>query len=72
MEFRTVEYRWLDDVNEEWYQADVHIGDGSIRFDDKWDGYDERVFFYFENSLEFELAKHGTLNGAEFVVREVQ
>jgi len=66
---KTIAYKWFDDDTE--YTADVFIGDGTQVLDDRYE-FDERVFFYFHDNLEFQRAKYGKADGVEFrVIGEV-
>lgn len=71
MEIRSVEYRWTDDIDHT-YMADVVVGDGTIVYDDKYEGYDARIFFYFEDEEEFESYFEGGDNVDEFVILRVE
>ena len=71
MEIRTIEYRWTDDIDHT-YTADVVVGDGTIVYDDKYEGYDERIFFYFEDDNEFQNYFEGGVSVDEFVILRVE
>jgi hypothetical protein len=71
MDIRTVEYRWTDDADHT-YWADVVVGDGTVVFDDKYDAYDARIFFYFEDDEEFQNYFEGGSSVDEFVILRVE
>ena len=48
----------------------VAIGDGSVAFDENYP-FDPRVYFYFENQEQFELAKTGIVEDINFQILEV-
>lgn len=54
MDIREIEYIWNDEKTRT-HTADVVVGDGTKRYDENFDDYDDRIFFYFENEEEFQL-----------------
>jgi hypothetical protein len=69
--FKTITFHWNESPTEV-ESADVVLGDGSEYFDDKYEEYDERIFFYFHDEQELELAKTGNADGIPFTVLEVE
>ena len=70
MDIRTIEYRWNDDMSH--HIGDVVVGDGTIIYDADYDEYDDRIFFYFQDEEEFQLAFfEGGLVGTEFTIVKV-
>lgn len=72
MEIRNIEFYWNDDNDKTLEAADVVIGDGSVEYDENYDEYDERIFFYFTDEKEFALARDGKLEGMEFTITGVE
>lgn len=72
MEIRNIEFYWNDDNDKTLEAADVVIGDGSVEYDENYDEYDERIFFYFTDEAEFSLAREGKLEGMEFTITGVE
>ncbi len=72
MDIRTVLVRWLDDPDWMPFETDVVVGNGSIVYDEKYDAYDERIFFYFQNAEEYKVAFSGgsPSDGIEFEILE--
>jgi hypothetical protein len=48
----------------------VVIGNGSVVYDDNYD-YDPRVYFYFDNREQFELAKTKIIQDINFQIIKV-
>lgn len=72
LELRCIEFFWNDDATKTIQSADVAIGDGSVPFDENYDEYDARIFFYFTDEAEFSLAREGKLEGMEFTITGVE
>ena len=53
MDIREIAYMWKDDPEELIHFADVVVGDGTIRYDEHFDDYDDRIFFYYNDEAEF-------------------
>ena len=70
-DIRSVEYVWLDDIRTV-HRSDVVVGDGEITYDENYDEYDDRIFFYFRDEHEFQQACAGILEGADFMIVAVE
>lgn len=68
-EFVDVLVTW-DDEQTDTDEVTVVIGDGSVVYDENYP-YDPRVYFYFENREQFELAKTGIIQDIDFQILEV-
>ena len=72
-EIKSVVISYDDDT--EPTEVDVVIGDGKTTFDENFP-YDERVYFYFQDQAEYDLAKGKEIRhdlGIEFrIVEEVE
>jgi hypothetical protein len=54
-EIKDVVISWYDDPENE-QEVYVVIGDGKTEFDENFE-FDSRIFFYFQDQAEFDLAK---------------
>jgi hypothetical protein len=54
-EIKDVVVSWYDDTENE-QEVYVVIGDGKTKFDENFE-FDARIFFYFQDRAEYELAK---------------
>lgn len=71
MDIREIEYFW-NDAPEQLETADVVVGDGTIDYGDGFDEFDPRIFFYFQDEEEFQLAFYrGGLVGTDFTIVKV-
>jgi hypothetical protein len=68
-EFVDVLVTW-DDKQTDTDEVVVVIGDGSVAYDENYD-YDPRVYFYFDNREQFELAKTRILDDINFQIIKV-
>jgi hypothetical protein len=68
-EFVDVLVTW-DDEQTDTDEVTVVIGDGSVVYDENY-AYDPRVYFYFDNREQFELAKTGIIQDINFQILEV-
>ncbi len=68
-EFVDVLVTW-DDEQTDTDEVTVVIGDGSVVYDENYP-YDPRVYFYFDNREQFELAKTGIIQDINFQILEV-
>lgn len=73
LDIRTIQARWIEEPDGRLFEVDVAIGDGTQVFDSDYE-YDERIFFYFQDEHEYNIAKNGgsARHGIEFeIVGEV-
>lgn len=68
-EFVDVLVTW-DTEQTETDEVTVVIGDGSVVYDENY-AFDPRVYFYFDNREQFELAKTGIVEDINFQILEV-
>lgn len=68
-EFVDVLITW-DDKQTDTDEVVVVIGNGSVAYDEDYD-YDPRVYFYFDNREQFELAKTAILDDINFQIIKV-
>jgi hypothetical protein len=59
-----------DDTQTDTDEVVVVIGNGSVAYDENYD-YDPRVYFYFDNREQFELAKTRIIDDINFQILEV-
>ena len=68
-EFVDVLVTW-DDNQTDTDEVTVVIGNGSVAYDENYD-YDPRVYFYFDNREQFELAKTRIIDDINFQIIKV-
>lgn len=71
-EIRTIEFYWNDDADKTIESADVVVGDGTIKYDEEYDEFDPRIFFYFHDEAEFTQARKGNADNVEFTITGVE
>jgi hypothetical protein len=72
MDIRTVLVRWVEEPDGMPFETNVIVGDGTIVYNDEYDDYDERIFFYFQDAEEYKVAFSGGSieSGIEFEILE--
>jgi hypothetical protein len=69
LDIREIAYMWKDDPEELIYFADVVVGKGEP-YDEYFDEYDPRIFFYFVDEEEFQNAN--SIEDSPFIVMAVE
>jgi hypothetical protein len=60
-------YNYKDNVDD----VTVAIGDGTVKFDDDYEYYDARVYFYFDNQAQFDRARVEALEEVGFKITKI-
>lgn len=66
IEHKTIKASWYADGRDP-FTTEVVIGDGQTIFDETYP-FDDRIFFYFHNKAEFDLAVDGNADNVPFYV----